>query len=91
MIQIISKEHIQFQFDPSVEAVAFANSGDTVIFDCQDCYAEQLVEDRMEFSRMDMTRNNPITGPLCVNGAEPGDVPITPIIGRTGMSIPRSQ
>jgi len=74
MIQTISKEHIQFQFDPTVEAVAFANSGDTVIFDCQDCYAEQLVEDRMEFSRMDMTRNNPITGPLCVNGAEPGDV-----------------
>ena len=74
MIQTITKDKIQFQFDPKVEPAAFANSGDTVCFDCQDCYAEQLTEDRMEFSRMDMTRNNPITGPLFVNGAEPGDV-----------------
>ena len=74
MIQTISKEHIQFQFDPAVEAVASVNSGDTVCFDCQDCYTEQLTEDGMEFARMDMNRNNPITGPLCVNGAEPGDV-----------------
>lgn len=74
MIQMISKEHIQFQFDPAVEPVAVVESGETVCFDCQDCYAEQLVEDRMDFGRMDMCRNNPITGPLHVNGAEPGDV-----------------
>lgn len=63
-----------FAFDRNVTPVAQANSGDTVIFHCQDCYDGQITHDGMDFARLDVTRTNPVTGPLYIAGAEPGDV-----------------
>ena len=69
----IGKEHCAFAFDPSAHPAASARSGQIVRFHCRDCYDEQIDHDGKEFSQLDMKRNNPVTGPLYIEGAEPGD------------------
>ena len=74
----IPKDRVHFSFD--AEALAAAGpagqvkSGERVRFECQDCYSEQIVHDGFDFSRIDMERNNPATGPLFIEGAMPGDI-----------------
>ena len=71
---VIGKENIRFAFDPAAAPVLTVESGATVRFHTQDCYAEQIDADGKDFALLDMTRNNPVTGPLFVTGAEAGDV-----------------
>ena len=73
-MKTITKDKIQFSFDPAFDPAEFADSGETVCFQTQDCYAEQIDYDNKDFSLLDMTRNNPVTGPLFVNDAAPGDI-----------------
>jgi len=70
----INKELIHFSFDQHNEPVAYAKNGDTVQFCCQDCYCNQVHQDGYEFKKMDMSRNNPATGPLFIKDANPGDI-----------------
>ena len=70
----IDRTQTHLIFDARNRPAAEADSGDTVRFLCVDCYDGQIDEDGTDFSRLDMTRNNPVTGPLYVRGAEPGDV-----------------
>jgi amidase len=70
----IGKDKVHFAFDAGLEPCAHAESGDHVEFRCQDCYSEQLATDHFDFTKIDMRRVNPATGPLFVMGAEPGDV-----------------
>lgn len=72
--QVLDAKQIHFFFDPDTPPAAYADSGDSVVFRCEDCYAGQLDCDGKDFSLLDMERNNPITGPLFVRGAEPGDL-----------------
>lgn len=71
---IIDKNQVHFAFDPAIRPCAVAESGDTVKFCCQDCFSEQLLTDHFDVQQIDMDRTNPATGPLFINGAEPGDV-----------------
>ncbi len=70
----IDSTHIKFCFNEKIPPAGWADSGEIVTFCCQDCYAEQIDCDGKDFSMLDMRRNNPVTGPLFVRGAEPGDV-----------------
>lgn len=70
----IGKENIKFSFDPAEKPVAAINSGEEVVFETLDCYAGQISADGMSSDGIDMTRNNPITGPLYIKDAVPGDV-----------------
>lgn len=70
----IMRDQIRFGFDKEFAPVETIESGETVCFETQDCYAEQIDVDGKDFKELDMKRNNPVTGPLYVNGAEPGDV-----------------
>lgn len=73
MVEIFP-ENERFFFDKEEKPAAHIKSGETVIFHCKDCYAEQIVSDGQDFSTLDMQRNNPIAGPLFIDGAQPGDI-----------------
>ena len=73
-MKVISREKIQFGFDAESEPVRRIESGEVVCFETQDCYAKQIDVDGKDFYELDMKRNNPVTGPLYVNEAEPGDL-----------------
>ncbi len=73
-MKTITREHIHFRFDPAFEPAETAEPGETVRFLTKDCYDGQIDRDGKDFAELDMTRNNPVTGPLFVKGAEPGDI-----------------
>lgn len=54
--------------------VATARSGDTVRFETLDCFGCQLKSEAELLGGLDWNNINPATGPLFVEGAEPGDV-----------------
>lgn len=54
--------------------VASAKSGDTVRFETLDCFGCQLSSEEQRLGGLDWSNINPATGPLFVEGAEPGDV-----------------
>ena len=54
--------------------VATAKSGDTVRFETLDCFGCQLSSEEQSLGGLDWSNINPATGPLFIEGAEPGDV-----------------
>lgn len=73
-MKIISKKNEHFYFSAQNRPVERVKNGETVVFECQDCYCEQILEDGFPFEKMDMKRNNPATGPIYIEEAMPGDV-----------------
>lgn len=49
--------------------------GETVSFDCADCFGGQLTAQASpaDIMKLDLDKANPLTGPVFVDGAEPGD------------------
>ena len=63
-------------WDNAAEPVLEITSGETVELECADASGGQLHADSSadDLSGMDMGRVNPVTGPVYVKGARPGDV-----------------
>ncbi len=69
----ISMKDVVFKADPKNPAVLTIESGDTVVFECKDAF-DQLIQKPEDLPiNFDMERINPATGPVYINGAEPGD------------------
>lgn len=68
-----SKHH--FGWNRDFEAVQVAKPGQTIHFQCQDSSGGQLGPDSTveALASLDFCRINPVTGPVYVEGAEPGD------------------
>jgi formamidase len=64
------------RFHPAIPAVARANPGDVVVFETRDAFDNQLNahSTRADVAALDASRVHPLTGPVHVNGAGPGDV-----------------
>jgi acetamidase/formamidase len=62
-------------WDKSYPARLEIDSGDTVIFECRDAVDRQVVPDsgHEAMANLDFSRIHPLTGPVLVKGAEPGD------------------
>ena len=69
----ISKEFVTDNCSPKNPPVARCQSGDTVMFETRDCYDDRLCGDGTVIEP-EKALENPATGPLFVEGAEPGDV-----------------
>ena len=59
-MKTITKDKIQFSFDPEVTPVETIEAGEMICFQTQDCYAEQIDYDKKNFALLDMKRNNPV-------------------------------
>ena len=66
------KKHI-YKFSADAEPALEISSGDTVIVETKDCFADQIQgpEDKLENISFDHV--NPATGPIYISGAEKGD------------------
>ncbi len=64
------------RFHPDIPPVANADPGDTAIFETRDAFDNQYGPGTVpaDVPGADLGRVHPLTGPLFVNGAEPGDV-----------------
>lgn len=73
MIRVTKTHHV---FSMSADAVpaARAQVGDTVVLETADCFSDQVRSGADTPGAVDWSRINPATGPVYVEGAQPGDV-----------------
>jgi amidase len=69
----------RFDFDPRATPALRVPSGSTVVFETLDCFSNQLVSPAQRYAREEdllavIGAYNPVTGPVFVEGAAPGDV-----------------
>ena len=71
----IRRDQNHLAWDPAIPAVASVGSGDEVEFDCLDASNGQLTADSTtdDLATLDFARVDQVTGPVEVEGAEPGD------------------
>jgi len=53
--------------------VAHAAAGDTIVFETLDCFGGQITKETDRMGELNWGQINPATGPVFVEGAEPGD------------------
>ena len=72
---IHGKQH-HFGWDNAIVPAARVEPGSTILFHCQDSSAGQLGPSSTiaEVTALDFGKINPVSGPIFVEGAEPGDV-----------------
>ena len=72
-IHRISMKDVVYKADKNNEPILKIKSGDTVIFECRDAFNQVIKKPEDLPVNFDMEKINPATGPLFVEGAEPGD------------------
>ena len=72
----LSPEAFNFVWDNSIEPAMVVQSGDTVLFHARDASDGQIERgsDPDDVAQLDFSRVNPVSGPVLVDGARPGDV-----------------
>ena len=73
-MQILSCEHHIFAFSRDEPPVLTVKSGETLQIETMDCFSNQLRTEDDRLDGIDWDQVNPATGPIFVEGAEPGDV-----------------
>ena len=70
---MLSVSDVVFSFSPEHPPVARVSPGDMVRFMTKDCFCDQVTGASDLVTAIDFDRVNPATGPVFVEGAEPGD------------------
>ncbi len=75
-IHSVGSEHAAFVWDNAAAPVLEIESGETVQLECADASGGQLSAQSTteDVASLDLSRVNPVTGPVYVKGAAPGDV-----------------
>ncbi|MFP4198510.1 MAG: acetamidase/formamidase family protein [Halanaerobium sp.] len=71
-MKISAANHV-YSMSAHNKAAASCQPGETVIFETQDCFSNQIQSEEILFESTDWETINPATGPLEVEGAKPGD------------------
>ncbi|MBR6444698.1 MAG: acetamidase/formamidase family protein [Firmicutes bacterium] len=69
----ITKDNVFYSFCGNNEPALTVDAPATVEFETMDCFGNQLRDPDDVMEALDWDRVNPATGPVYVNGAEPGD------------------
>ena len=80
----LTSEHIGYHYDPALAPVETVAPGSEVTFECLDARAGALFDREagslFELPRPAAGKSNPITGPLAIEGAEPGDALVVEVL-----------
>ena len=76
----IGRDKYTFTFSPNHKPAATAAPGETVVFETRDGADGQILTGEENLDELDVSRGNPVTGPLSVLEANPGDTLAVKII-----------
>jgi amidase len=76
----ISRGNVIFQFSPKNRPIATVRPGEAVSVETDDCFRSQIKNERDLVTQIDFSKVNPATGPIAIEGAEPGDILVVEII-----------
>jgi len=90
-MKTISRDTFVYAMSPNNKPALHLNPGDRVEFETWDALQGQIKSADQGFDELDWTCINPATGPVFINGAEPGDVLTVKIdsieVGDTGVVL----
>ncbi|WP_059103116.1 acetamidase/formamidase family protein [Shouchella shacheensis] len=69
----VNKETFIYSFAKDAEVAATVSSGSTVRLETYDAFTNQVTDEKSTYDAIDWASVNPATGPIYVEGAEPGD------------------
>jgi len=70
----VSRDHVIYEMSAQHKPVLTVDPKRQITFETRDALSGQITSAGDRFEALDWTRVNPATGPVYVNGAEPGDV-----------------
>jgi amidase len=70
----VARDRIVFSLSADAAPVARVRPGDTLVLESADCFSDQVKSADDTPGAVDWSHINPATGPVYVEGAEPGDV-----------------
>lgn len=73
-MRVIPADKVIYSFKPDMEAVARIDAGEVVKFQTCDCWHGQITSEQHLVENVDFSILNPATGPVYVEGAQPGDL-----------------
>jgi amidase len=73
-VQRIGRERVIYAMDKANAPAVRVKPGEVVVVDCHDCFGGCIRTPQDDPEALDHDRLNPATGPIYVEGAEPGDV-----------------
>lgn len=74
MSKSISRQHYIYKMSANHQPVMQIPSGGQVVIETYDCFLNQIKTEATTFHSIDWSQINPATGPVYVEGAEPGDI-----------------
>lgn len=80
MIVKIPKDRFTYKFSKNLNPAAYAKPGDVVIFEVMDNLSGQIRSEDLPLEAIDISKRNPSTGPLYVEGVEPGDTLVVDVL-----------
>jgi len=85
----IHKQHGHFGWDNSFSPCLTVKPGETVAFECRDASAGQFTRDTVaaDVPKLDLGKVNPVTGPILIDGAMPGDAIKVTVLSFTPSGI----
>ena len=69
----ITRDTVVYAMSPDNAPAARAKDGDTILFETMDCFSGQIQRESDRLGTLDWSRINPATGPVYIEGAQPGD------------------
>jgi amidase len=76
----VSREYKQFAIGSEAKPIAKAKPGDILVIETEDCFDNQILTPEDVVESIDFDRVNPATGPIYIEGAEPGDTLVVDIL-----------
>lgn len=74
MHHLTKENQLIYEFNKNNTPVLKVKNGETVTIDTYDCFENQIISEDTPISELDWNRINPATGPIFVEGAQPGDL-----------------
>jgi len=69
----LSKEHCAFKFSSRIPPALFVSPGELIHVETHDCFFQAITPTNPDV-KLDFSKLNPVTGPIYVKGALPGDL-----------------
>lgn len=74
MGNVVSTERCFYAFSKENQADLKVPSGSTVVIETYDCFQNQIQSQDTSYNTVDWNQINPATGPIFIEGAQPGDI-----------------
>ena len=74
MTVLIKKDQVFYAFSADLKAAARAAQGEKIILETWDCFEGQVRKSEDMLSELDWDHVNPASGPVYIEGVQPGDI-----------------